>query len=35
MIAPRADTIFEPRDKLILLANKEGFERLSSQLDPW
>jgi CIC family chloride channel protein len=35
MVAPRADTVFEPRDRLILIASGESLERLRTHLDPW
>ncbi len=35
MVAPRADTVFEARDRLVLVVNGAGVESLRTQLDPW
>lgn len=35
MVAPRADTILEPGDRLILVASDTGLEHLRKHFDPW
>ncbi len=35
MLAPRADTILVPGDRLVLVAGGEGIEILSTHLDSW
>ena len=35
MLAPRADMILEPGDRLVLVAGGEGMEKLRTHLDSW
>ncbi len=35
MRVPRGDTVLQPGDRLILLTNKTGLDRLREHIDPW
>lgn len=35
MLAPRADTVLEPGDRLIVVTDAASVDRLREQLDPW